>query len=278
VLVRGAASQTANLQEWQNSAGAIRASIASDGTFALPSGLLRMGTAFDTNTVLSISNTQGVQTFTSNFKAIVNQTSNQMQFMNSSATVQGGRNALAQMFTGSALPVTSSVGGATTATSGDGTTATLTMTSATNLAIGDLIYVAGITPTGYNTSSTFGAIVTAVSNTSPFTVSYANTTTGAQTVAGTVSTPAQASVTARSAGTKGLIVRGAASQTANLQEWQNATPTILTAITGAGTINFASGNTSATATAGAITAPALVTGFITMQIAGTTVKVPYYSN
>ena len=77
---------------------------------------------------------------------------------------------------------------------------------------------------------------------------------------------------------KGLVFRAAASQTANLQEWQNSAGTVLTSILAAGTINFASGNTSATATAGAITAPVLVTGYITMQIAGTTVKVPYYSN
>ena len=69
-----------------------------------------------------------------------------------------------------------------------------------------------------------------------------------------------------------------ASPTADLLRFLNTGSTVLTAITSAGTINFASGNTSATATAGAITAPALVTGFITMQVAGTTVKVPYYSN
>jgi len=75
-----------------------------------------------------------------------------------------------------------------------------------------------------------------------------------------------------------MLVRGAASQTADLQVWQNNTPTTLTAITAAGTINFASGNTSATATIGAITAPLMVAGYITMQVAGTTVKVPYYNN
>jgi hypothetical protein len=87
-----------------------------------------------------------------------------------------------------------------------------------------------------------------------------------------------AAITLTTAATIGLIVKAAASHTGNLTEWQNSGATILTSITSAGTINFASGNTSATATAGAIIAPALVTGFITMQIAGTTVKVPYYSN
>ena len=151
------------------------------------------------------------------------QTANLLSLINSSGTVLGGRNAVAQIYTGSTTPITSGVGGATTAASGTGTTATLTMTSATNLAVGDIIVVAGVTPTGYNTS---GAVVTAVSNTSPFTVSYANTTTGSQTVAGTVSTPAQASVTARSAGTKGLVLKGSgAGHSQTLIEWYNTANT-----------------------------------------------------
>jgi hypothetical protein len=75
----------------------------------------------------------------------------------------------------------------------------------------------------------------------------------------------------------GLIIRGIASQTGNLQQWNSNTAT-LTAITSAGTINFQTGNTSATATIGAVTAPVMVAGYITMQVAGTTVKVPYYNN
>ena len=86
------------------------------------------------------------------------------------------------------------------------------------------------------------------------------------------------SVITPSTSTQGIIVRGLASQTANLQEWQNSSGTVLTSILAAGTINFASGNTSATANTGAVALPALAVGFITMQVAGTTVKVPYYAN
>jgi hypothetical protein len=64
-----------------------------------------------------------------------------------------------------------------------------------------LVTVAGITPTGYN--GTF--VLTAVAST---TISYANATIGSQTVAGTVSVPAQKSITARSAGTKALVLKG----------------------------------------------------------------------
>lgn len=71
---------------------------------------------------------------------------------------------------------------ATTAASGTGTTATLTFAAQTvaPYPVGSRITVSGVTPTGYN--GTF--VVTACTTT---TVSYANTTTGAQTVAGTIS-------------------------------------------------------------------------------------------
>jgi hypothetical protein len=161
-------------------------------------------------------------------KRALNHFADQMQLKMSTGAILAGFNAIAQFFTGSTSPVLTAVGGATTAASGDGTTATLTLTSASNLAVNDLITVAGVTPTGYNTTS---ATVTAVSNTSPYTVSYLNTTTGSQTVAGTVSTPAQVSITARSAGTKGIVVKGATSQVANLQEWQDSTGAIKGAVT-----------------------------------------------
>lgn len=68
----------------------------------------------------------------------------------------------------------------TTAASGTGATATITF-AAQSIAIpvGATVVVAGVTPTGYN-----GTYV--VTSSSTTTVSYANATTGAQTVAGTV--------------------------------------------------------------------------------------------
>jgi len=73
------------------------------------------------------------------------------------------------------------VGGATTAATGDGTTATITTTSAHGLQVGHVVTVAGITPSGYNGTHA----VTAVP--SPTQLSFASATSGAQTVAGTVS-------------------------------------------------------------------------------------------
>jgi len=76
---------------------------------------------------------------------------------------------------------------ATTGASGNGTTATLTFVTPNTpvYTVGTQITVSGVTPSGYNGTYT----VTASSNGS---VSYANTTTGAQTVAGTISSPTPA--------------------------------------------------------------------------------------
>jgi hypothetical protein len=206
--VKGAASQSANLQEWQNSAGTVIASITS-------SGALRVGTSIASTAVgVNLDYISGLAVGVL-VRAATSQTSDLAQYQSQPGTVIGGRNALAQIYTGSTTPLTTAVGGATTATTGTGTTATVTLTSAPNVAVGDLIVVAGITPTGYN--GTF--VVTAVSNTSPFSVSYANATTAAQTVAGTVSAPAQASITARSAGTQALYINAPTGYTAKLTSW-----------------------------------------------------------
>jgi hypothetical protein len=70
---------------------------------------------------------------------------------------------------------------ATTATAGSAGTATITFAAQTvaPFIVGQTIVVAGVTPTGYNGTYTVTACTTT-------TVQYANATTGAQTVAGTV--------------------------------------------------------------------------------------------
>jgi microcystin-dependent protein len=83
-----------------------------------------------------------------------------------------------------------SVSFATTATTGNGTTATITTALTHAFAVGSTVVVAGITPSGYNGTYT----VTAVGAN---TVSYANATTGGQTVAGTI---VPSSITARTLG------------------------------------------------------------------------------
>lgn len=230
VVVKGAASQTNDLQQWQNSAGAILGKVDGNG-FASFGGGTVLG-----NSVLSVS-TYGTSQGGVLVRGTSGQSSNLFILQDSAGTTIGGRNANGQIFSGSSAPQTFAVGGATTAASGTGTTATITTTSAHNLAVGDRVTVAGITPTGYN--GTY--IVTAVGSTTTF--SYSNTTTGAQTVAGTVSVDAQASFTARSAATPALLVRGNGFAT-DLARWLTSSGSLAVGINPYGSVTVnASANT-----------------------------------
>ena len=234
VVIKAQASQVNNLLEFQDSTGAVN-------TRVLPNGDVSFGTSpvfrSGGGASFSLGSTFAIQPQGNNLVQLQVKAggsgqgaSDLVQIINNAGTVIGGRNVNGQIYTGTTTPLTAQVGGATTATSGDGTTATVTLTVAPNVAVGDRITVAGITPTGYN--GTY--IVTAVSNTSPYSVSYLNATTGAQTVAGTVSADAQVSISQRSAGTIGLIIKGAATQVANLQSWQDSTGAQLLAVTSTG--------------------------------------------
>ena len=83
---------------------------------------------------------------------------------------------------GTGVAVTSGRVFATTAASGTGTVATLSFAGNWTIPLGSQITVAGVTPTAYNGSYT----VTGTSPGGTTTVSFASTTTGAQTVPGTI--------------------------------------------------------------------------------------------
>jgi len=113
---------------------------------------------------------------------------------------------------------------ATTATAGAAGTATITFAAQTvaPFVVGQTIVVAGVTPTGYNGTFTVTACTTT-------TVQYANATTGAQTVAGTV--------TATSL-TKAWSVEGAIMRTSGVAG---------TRLIGTPVINIIAGDTGTTA-------------------------------
>ena len=268
LIIKANATTPGNLQEWQDSSGGLLARVQADGT------------------IYSASNIN-----TNNFNVAVS-TGNILVGGSSSIRFNGTSNIHF---------------GTTTPTAG---VAQVQITNATTTAVG-LIVKGAASQTGdlqqwQNSAGTvLGSVSSAGSITAPSFIVTGSTvpangiylpasgqlgvaiasslvfrffTDGGVTQSGVgTSTFNQSFVTSKS-DTLTLRVRGFSSQTTNLQEWQNSTPTTLTAITSAGTINFASGNTSATATAGAVTAPSLVVGFITMQVAGTTVKIPYYAN
>ena len=85
---------------------------------------------------------------------------------------------------GTAAPATFSSSVATIGASGSGTAATLTFAGGGVYPVGSKITVSGVTPSGYNGTYT-------VTVSSAGSVSYANATTGAQTVAGTITNAGQ---------------------------------------------------------------------------------------
>lgn len=215
-IIVGATGQTADLLSVRQTAGTALTGINSAGQVYIRT----IGSNYGSSLNVATNNPVTIGTV---IRGTTSQSADLLQLQDTAGTVLGGLNSNAQIFSGSTTPLSVAVGGATTATSGDGTTATITTTSTHGLAVGDMVVVAGITPTGYN--GTFR--VTAVPTTSS--LSYANTTTGAQTVAGTVSAAAQTSITMRSAATAGLIIRiaGAAGSGLNPFVIQNSSGTSL---------------------------------------------------
>jgi hypothetical protein len=222
LTVKGAVSQSANLLSVTQNDGTEVARIRSSGQLGTGTLITGVGLAVNMNYLSATSTGVVVRGFASQLNDLQN-------FQRSDSLVLAGVSANGQIYTGSQSPQGTATGGATTAASGTGTIATITTTSAHNLAVGDIVTVAGVTPTGYNGSY----VLTAVTST---TLSYANATTGAQTVAGTVSTPAQVSITARSAGTAGVVIRGATSQNSPLLDLQSSSGASLFGFTPAGGI------------------------------------------
>ena len=229
-VIRGAASQTANLQEWQNSAGTAlgganaNAQIFTGSTTPITTAIGAAGAitsaAYVSATSATFTVAQTAQIFAVGQVITITGVSggnyNQVVTVTGVATVSAGTT-YTFTATGAGFTNVAGTGGAfALSPSGTGTTATINLISASNLAIGDLINVSGFTGvTTYNTGTGVYAVVTAVSNTAPYTVSYANTSTGTA-ANGAINIPYQATITARSLGTATLALNAPTSYTGNL--------------------------------------------------------------
>jgi len=224
LIVKGNSAGTSDLQQWQNS-------------FATPIGIFNRsgqlvagGTAVNGNAMVNSApygSTQGGF----NAKMFTDSTANAFQIQNSAGTIVGGRNAVAQAFTGSFQPILSPVGG-TIQSIATGANPIVTMASAHGLGVGDLVTLASTTGGTYDGTFSISAITSTT-----FTIVSA-LTAGQAGIAGTASVPAQKSITARSAGTKGLVVRSASGQSANLQEWQTSAGGTAAMISNNGTLRL----------------------------------------
>jgi hypothetical protein len=241
-------SQSQNIQEWQDGGGTALAKIDAYGIATFGNGLIVNGGQN------SLRVTMGGPTVIGQInKGYTSQTADLVQLQNSSGTVLAGDNAVGQTYTGSTTnifstfststsnPITGTIYGVGAGGTPTATTFQLTLTSASNLIVGDFITVAGLTYTGLNPNGVY--LVTGVSNTGTFYVQYGLSLTPGTVgfASATISAPAQASVTARSAGTRGLVIQAASSQTANLTTWTNSAGTTLASVGPTGGLNASSG-------------------------------------
>lgn len=219
----GTASGSTEPFRYIDSTGTVKTYISASGDFVAPtiSAIWSITSSAQDVTVNAIRSRTSLA---SGYKA-------NLQTWESSTTVLAGVNSSGKFFTGSTTGITGAVGG-TIQSIATGVNPLVTMASLHGLAVGDVIILAGTTVGTYN--GTF-YVATVPLNTT-FTIT-STLTAGQAATGGTLSVAAQASITARSSGVGGLVVRGAASQFANLQEWQNNTPTTVASISPAGVLS-----------------------------------------
>ncbi len=220
LIIRAVASQAANIFEYRRSDNSLQTYITPAGDFVAPaiSAIWSMTSSAQDVTVTALrARTSVASGYRANLQTWENQT-----------TVLAGINSPGKFFTGATSGITAGVGG-TIQSIATGANPLVTMASAHGLAVGDVVVLAGTTGGTYN--GTF--FVATVPASTTFTITSA-LTAGQAGAAGTVSVASQVSVTARSAGVKGLVIQGAASQTANLFEVQNSAGSLLARVESSG--------------------------------------------
>jgi hypothetical protein len=245
--IRGAASQTANLLEFQNSSGTAITYVTASGHITAASAsisTLYSGGQLSSGTMGYFNAT----TFAPSVIPIVvrgttSQTADLQQWQNSAGTVLSAKNAAGQTYIGgnNAIPA-GGISRAITAVTFTSTTATYTYTLPSQVVFpGQTVLIAGVTPAGYNGTFTVQSVG---GSSGAFTFTCANTTNATVTVAtGNFRLSAQLSITASTLDTTPIIVQGATSQVANLQEWMNSSRSTVASIGNGGNITTA-GNIS----------------------------------
>jgi hypothetical protein len=234
--VKGVTSQSNDLQQWQNNAGTTLASIQAGGNLRISGSMGYVGGG-GSQLVFQSGNNSAYFAVTSTAGSypslqvigISTQTSDLQQWRGSAGTVLSGINSAGQIYAGT----TTSINGSTTTaiTSAAYTSATVavfTYGGTSLVQAGQRVTVASVSGGTYNGTWT----VTAVTSTT-FTVLGSGFTDVAGT-GGTFTLSAVGSFVAGTAAITPIVVRGATSQTANLQEWQDSAGTVLASASSSG--------------------------------------------
>ena len=226
-VIRGAASQTANLQEWQSSAGTVLGAFENSGTMraSYMTDAANTSTAayfnFTTTAVGLYSRSAGSTVYF--VRGAASQTANLQEWQNSAGSVLGFMSSagLLQGTTLKAIPGGGAYG----------------VFSHAQAATGIPVVARGAASQTANLQEWQTSAGTVVANVSSTGIIQSNTVTDL-TNSGTYLnlTSSIARFDGRIAGTTTFAIRGAASQTANLQEWQNSAGTVLARVGASGNL------------------------------------------
>jgi len=231
-IVKGATSQTANLQEWQDSAGNLLSAIRSDGVLRVSQIISKENYSsyfsFSSGSPIQVnpltSGTVGLVV-----KAVTSQTANLQEWQNSSGGVDTAVTSTGRLSVRTTLANAGLNVGAPSAA----TVAAIIRGVASQTA--DLLQL-------QNSAGTAIALINASGDFVARNI-YASASANYYT--------AQVNILPDSAAKAGIVIRGVASQTANLQEWQNSSGTVLAKVDSSGSItsniSFAVNNTSGNA-------------------------------
>jgi len=225
LIIRGAASQTANLQEWQESGGTVLSRIDTNGSFITKSGVASGSQSFSGITYNGFSNPTGITSVpTLVVKAIGSQTANLQEWQDSSGTVitridSSGQNIWTYSIRPQATP-----------SSGSFIQLDSNQVRVTQQTAGAIAFIVkgatSQTASLQEWQDSSGNVLSRIS--SAGSVFASNSGTRLSGVNGDlISIAATATVVP-------ITSRGFTSQTANLQEWQNSSGTVLSNITSFG--------------------------------------------
>ena len=222
LVIKGSNSQTANLQEWQTSTGQVNANIGNTGAFYNYIGMFADNTNSGITSLTVTTAYAGVKPLI--VKGAASQTANLQEWQNSSGT-----NLLKLSSTGKLIFGSGNSGGSITSIYFD------QVTTSTN------------TPDGitwnFVTTNTSSAQVMAVRTAASYATDLYFTTANAGDQIATermrISSTGNVAINGFLSSAVGLVIKGAASQTANLQEWQDSSGTLKASINSYGDlINF----------------------------------------
>jgi hypothetical protein len=249
-IIRGSASQSANLQEWQDSAGTLLANVTSGG-FVNGSGYRQIGgnsNGFGSGTIASVLTAFGgggnAAVIPVAVRGAASQTANLTEWQNSAGSILAQitsagdlvGNSLFAVRTRYILSVANTGAYLDSNSVGNSLVVFQRVTTAVNLIVRA---VASQTANLQEWQNSAGTIVGSIDvNGGTFIAGFLSTAGLRDTSASGAFLNMQAAagilINARTATNNALIVKGATSQTANLQEWQDSTGTVLSRITSVG--------------------------------------------